>query len=30
MPTHCIQGSFDFGRVDGRAVVADFSDGTIE
>ena len=29
MPTHCIQDSFDFGRVEGRAVVADFSGGTI-
>jgi hypothetical protein len=29
MPTHCIQDSLDFGRVEGRAVVADFSGGTI-
>jgi len=29
MPTHCTQDSFDFGRVEGRAVVADFSGGTI-
>jgi len=29
MPTHCIQDSFDFGRVEGRAVVADFGGGTI-
>jgi hypothetical protein len=29
MPTHCSQDSFDFGRVEGRAVVADFSGGTI-
>jgi len=29
MPTHCTQDSFDFGRVEGRRVVADFSGGTI-
>jgi len=29
MPTECIQDSFDFGRVEGRAVVADFGGGTI-
>ncbi len=29
MPTQCTQDSFDFGRVEGRAVVADFSGGTI-
>ena len=29
MPTECIPDSFDFGRVDGRAVVADFGGGTI-
>jgi hypothetical protein len=29
MPTHCIQDSFDFGTVEGRAVVADFGGGTI-
>lgn len=29
MPTHCTQDSLDFGRVEGRAVVADFSGGTI-
>lgn len=29
MPTHCTQDSFDFGRVEGCAVVADFSGGTI-
>jgi len=29
MPTHCSQDSFAFGRVEGRAVVADFSGGTI-
>jgi hypothetical protein len=29
MPTHCIQDSFDFGRVECRAVVADFSGGAI-
>jgi hypothetical protein len=29
MPTHCSQDSFDFGRVEGRAVVADFGGGTI-
>jgi hypothetical protein len=29
MPTHCTQDSFDFGRVEGRAVVADFGGGTI-
>jgi Transposase DDE domain group 1 len=29
MPTQCIQDSLDFGRVEGRAVVADFSGGTI-
>jgi DDE family transposase len=29
MPTDCIPDSFDFGRVDGRAVVADFGGGTI-
>ncbi len=29
MPTHCTQDSFDFGRVEGRSVVADFSGGTI-
>ena len=29
MPTHCTQDLFDFGRVEGRSVVADFSGGTI-
>jgi hypothetical protein len=29
MPTHCTQDSFDFGRVEGRAVVADFGGGAI-
>lgn len=29
MPTECSQDSFDFGRVEGRAVVADFGGGTI-
>ena len=29
MPTHCSQDSLDFGRVEGRAVVADFGGGTI-
>jgi len=29
MPTECIQDSFDFGRVDGRVVVADFGGGAI-
>ena len=29
MPTECIQDSLDFGRVEGRAVVADFGGGTI-
>ena len=29
MPTECIQDSFAFGRVEGRAVVADFGGGTI-
>jgi len=29
MPTECSQDSLDFGRVEGRAVVADFSGGTI-
>ena len=29
MPTHCIQDSLDFGRVEGRVVVADFGGGTI-
>src|SRR5512138_1323323 len=29
MPTQCTQDSFDFGRVEGRAVVADFWGGTI-
>jgi Transposase DDE domain group 1 len=29
MPTHCIQDSFNFGTVEGRAVVADFGGGTI-
>ena len=29
MPTECIQDSFDFGRVEGREVVADFGGGTI-
>ena len=29
MPTHCTQDSFDFGRVEGRSVVGDFSGGTI-
>jgi hypothetical protein len=29
MPTHCTQDSLHFGRVEGRAVVADFSGGTI-
>jgi hypothetical protein len=29
MPTQCTQDSFDFGRVEGRQVVADFSGGTI-
>jgi hypothetical protein len=29
MPTHCTQDSFDFGRVEGRKVVADFGGGTI-
>jgi Transposase DDE domain group 1 len=28
MPTHCTQDSFDFGTVEGRAVVADFGGGT--
>jgi hypothetical protein len=29
MPTQCTQDSFDFGRVEGRAVVADFGGGAI-
>jgi len=29
MPTHCSRGSFEFGRVEGRAIVADFGGGTI-
>ena len=29
MPTQCTQDSFDFGSVEGRAVVADFGGGTI-
>jgi hypothetical protein len=29
MPTHCTQDSFAFGRVEGRAIVADFGGGTI-
>jgi hypothetical protein len=29
MPTHCTQDSFDFGKVEGRCVVADFGGGTI-
>jgi hypothetical protein len=29
MPTHCTRDSFDFGRAEGRAVVADFGGGTI-
>ena len=29
MPTHCIQDSFEFGSVEGRAVVADFGGGAI-
>ena len=29
MPTQCTQDSFAFGRVEGRAIVADFSGGTI-
>src|SRR2546423_2476151 len=29
MPTHCTGDSFDFGRVENRAVVADFGGGTL-
>ena len=29
MPTYCIQDLFNFGTVEGRAVVADFGGGTI-
>ena len=29
MPTHCTSDSFEFGSVEGRAVVADFGGGTI-
>jgi hypothetical protein len=29
MATHCNRDSFDFGRVEGRAVVADFDGGRI-